>query len=167
MLPYSLCINFSVSLPIFEATYARQKFNIWHVNIGTPLVMNPWLFSVTGKSQRHLPFPASPLLCLFVNCSIQRLEWVCRAKRVWQHISQRGNISKKGKTSTFAFLTLLWLQEHRHCCSYSQQHGFWWQRFPCGLSRLAPRPLITDYSSTFLDRIFSSCSIPWPDLAYF
>lgn len=155
-----------MSLPEFEANYARQKFNIWHVTdfIGTPLVTNLWLFSVTGESQQNLPFPASPLLCFFVKSSIQKLEWVYWTKHVWQHFSQRWNSSKKSKTSTFAFLTLLWLQEHkehRRSCSYNQQHGFWWQRLPCGLSRLAPGPLVADYSSTFLDGIFSRYPVPW------
>lgn len=49
----------------------------------------------------------------------------------------------------------------RHSCSYNQWHGFWWQRFPHGLSRLAPWLLIADYSSTFLDGISSNCSVPW------
>lgn len=52
-LPYSLCINLPVSLTEFEANYSRQKFNVWHVTdfLGTPLVMSPGLFSVTGESQ--------------------------------------------------------------------------------------------------------------------
>lgn len=51
-LSYSLCINFSESLPGFEVNYTREKFHIWHATdfLGKALVMSWDLFRVMGES---------------------------------------------------------------------------------------------------------------------
>lgn len=92
------------------------------------------------------------------------MNWVYWAKHVWRHFLSTGDSSKKGTSSTFAFLTWLWRQEHsehRQSCRCSQQRGFWWQRFPHGLLWLALGLLIADYCLTLLDEIFSNCLVPW------